>query len=44
MLTDYMMFGQVYRWQPSEIDNLTWAQRKEMRQAYEDAQNEAQRK
>jgi hypothetical protein len=36
MLEDYAFFGQVFRWQPSEIDNLKWSYRKKLKQAYKD--------
>jgi hypothetical protein len=36
LLDDYAFFGQVYRWQPSEIDNMAWSYRKELKQAYKD--------
>jgi len=36
-LEDYAFFGQVYRWPPSEIDNLGWNTRKTLKQAYLDS-------
>lgn len=35
-----MFFGQSFGWAPSQIDNLKWSWRKQMRQAYEDSQKE----
>lgn len=40
LLGDYSFFGQVYRWPPSEIDNLRWSMRKNMKQAWLDSRNE----
>jgi hypothetical protein len=39
MLDDYVFFGKVFRWQPSEIDNLKWSYRKEIKLAYSDYLN-----
>jgi len=36
LLDDYIFFGQTFRWQPSEIDNMTWSYRKSIKQAYKD--------
>ncbi len=39
MLSDYSFFGQVFHWQPSEIDNMTWSYRKEIKQEKIDSEN-----
>jgi hypothetical protein len=44
ILGDYSFFGQAYRWQPSEIDNLKWSYRKKLKQAYLDHMNEQKAK
>jgi len=31
-----VFFGENFRWQPSEIDELSWNYRKEIKQAYVD--------
>jgi hypothetical protein len=37
-LEDYVFFGKIFRWQPSEIDRLKWSYRKEIKQAWKDHQ------
>ena len=39
MLADYAFYGQTFKWQPSEIDNLSWSRRKKLKQAYQDSVN-----
>ena len=39
MLSDYTFFGQTFKWQPSEIDGMTWSRRKKIKQAYKDSIN-----
>ena len=36
LMSDYVFFGQVFRWQPSEVDNMGWSTRKEIKQSYLD--------
>jgi len=43
-LGDYAFFGQIYRWAPSEIENMKWSVRKELKQAYYDHMNEERAK
>lgn len=44
IMSDYIFFGQTFRWQPSEVDNMGWSVRKEIKQGYLDYhQNEAKK-
>lgn len=36
LLDDYVFFGQVFRWPPSEVDRLKWSWRKEIKAAMKD--------
>jgi hypothetical protein len=41
LLEDLTFFGKVFHWQPSEIENLKWSHRKQLKQAYMDAKGNA---
>lgn len=36
-MSDYVFFGEAFRWSPTEIDRLGWLFRKEMKDLYIDA-------
>jgi len=38
-MEDYLFFGSHHRWQPSEIDNMSWAMRKQLKQVIEDTKD-----
>lgn len=33
-MSDYIFFGEAFRWSPTEIDRLGWLFRKEMKELY----------